>query len=157
MRRIRLRNSIYCGSYLCLAALVAPCWAANAALSLSAYRALGQPDLRQNAINMVGAATLNSPSGVAIDSSGHLYVTDTLNHRVLGWENVASFQNGTSAALVLGQQNFQQTVPNGIGSKGLNSPGGLAVDPTTGNLYVADVGNNRVVRFPHPFASPSNV
>lgn len=157
MRRIRSRNSIYCGSYLCLAALAAPCWAANAALSPSAYRALGQLDLRQNAVNMVGAATLNEPSGVAIDSSGHLYVADTLNHRVLGWENLASFQNGAAAALVLGQQNFQSTVPNGIGSKGLNSPSGLAVDPITGNLYVADVGNNRVVRFPAPFANQSNV
>ena len=158
MQLIKPGKWIYCGSCLWLAAtLGVPSRAGNAALSLSAYRALGQLDLRQNAINMVGAATLNSPSGVAVDSSGHLYVADTLNHRVLGWENVASFQNGAPAVLVLGQQNFQQTVPNGIGSKGLNSPDSLAVDPTTGNLYVADAGNNRVVRFPHPFATPTNV
>jgi len=158
MQWIKPGNWIYGGSCLWLAAtLGVPCWSGNAALSLSAYRALGQPDLRQNAVNMVGAATLNSPIGVAVEGSGHLYVADTLNHRVLGWENVAVFQNGAPATLVLGQQNFQQTVPNGIGSKGLNSPGGLAVDPATGNLYVADVGNNRVVRFPHPFANPSNV
>ena len=149
---------MYWGSYLCFAAtLGVPCQAANAALSLSAYRALGQSDLRQNAVNMVGPATLNAPTGVAVDSSGHLYVSDTLNHRILGWDNVASFQNGAAAVLVLGQQNFQSTVPDGIGSKGLNSPGGLAVDPLTGNLYVADVRNNRVVRFPAPFANQSNV
>lgn len=158
MKWIAAHKWIYCSSYLYLTAVFAvPCLAANAALSLSAYRALGQADLRQNAVNMVGAGTLNAPTGVAVDSTGHLYVSDTLNHRVLGWENVASFQNGAAAVLVLGQQNFQSTIPNGIGSKGLNAPGGLAVDPLTGNLYVADVGNNRVVRFPSPFANQSNV
>jgi len=158
MQWIKPSKWTYRGSCLWLAAtLGVSSWAGNAALSLSAYRALGQPDLRQNAVNMVGPAALNSPQAVAVDSSGHLYVADTLNHRVLGWENVASFQNGAPATLVLGQQNFQQTAPNGVGAKGLNGPGGLGVDPTTGNLYVADVGNNRVVRFPHPFASPSNV
>ena len=158
MQWIKPAKWISCRSYLWLAAtLGVACWADNAVLSLSAYRALGQPDLRQNAINIVGAAALNSPQSVAVDGSGHLYVADTLNHRVLGWDNVASFQNGAPATLVLGQQNFQQTVPNGIGSKGLNAPGGLTVDPITGNLYVADVGNNRVVRFPHPFTTPSNM
>ena len=158
MQWIKPVKWIYCGSCLWLAAtLGVAAWAGNAALSLSAYRALGQPDLRQNAVNMVGAAALHAPQGVAVDGAGHLYVADTLNHRVLGWESVASFQNGAPATLVLGQQNFQQTVPNGIGVKGLNSPGSLAVDPTTGNLYVADVGNNRVVRFPAPFANQSSV
>lgn len=158
MQWTKPRIWVYSGSYLWLTAVLGlPCLAANATLSLSAYRALGQPDLQQNAVNMVGAASLNAPQGVAVDSSGHLYVADTLNNRVLGWDNEGSFQNGEPATLVLGQQNFQETIPNGIGTKGLNSPGGVAVDPMTGNLYVADAGNNRVVRFPQPFTNPTNV
>jgi uncharacterized protein (TIGR03437 family) len=34
-------------------------------------------------------------------------------------------------------------------------PTGLAVDPATGNLFVADSGNGRVLRFPAPFAQTS--
>ncbi len=155
--RIKPINGIYTGGYLWLAvALAATCLGGNASLSLSAYRALGQPNLQQNAVNTATAASLNSPKGIAVDSSGHLYVADTSNHRVLGWADESSFQNGEGATLVLGQPNFDQTIPEGIGAQGLAFPAGLAVDPTTGNLYVADVGNNRVVRFPHPFASGYN-
>ena len=45
----------------------------------------------------------------------------------------------------------------GIGVKGFNAPLGLAVDPLTGNLYVADFNNNRVVRFLSPFANPTRI
>ena len=156
MQGTKISNRIYGGNCVWLLLhLGLPCWAGNAVLSLSAYRALGQADLRQNAVNMVGPSSLNSPQGVAVDAAGHLYVSDALNNRVLGWANETSLQNGEPAALVLGQSNFRHTIPNGLGPKGLTIPGGLAVDPITGNLYVADLGNNRVVRFPHPFVSGS--
>ncbi len=158
MRCTKQRKWIYRGSCLWLTgALATACLAANASLSLSAYRALGQPDLQQNGLNMVEASSLNAPQAVAVDSSGHLYVADTGNNRVLGWDNEASFQNGAAATLVLGQQNFQQTIPDEIGTKGLDAPTSVTVDPTTGDLYVADTGNNRVVRFAQPFANPTNV
>ena len=56
-----------------------------------------------------------------------------------------------------GQPGPQYSNPLGIGPMGLNSPLALAVDPTTGNLYVADYGNNRVLRFPSPFENRSRV
>lgn len=143
-------------SYLWLTALAVPCAAGNLALSLSAYRALGQPNLQDNGVNIVGAGTLNAPEGVAVDGSGHLYVADTFNHRILAWDSATSFQNGAPASLVLGQPNSQQSIPEGIGAKGLAFPASVAVDPTTGNLFVADDGNNRVLRFPQPFANTAN-
>ncbi len=138
------------------AAAVSVCGAAEVQLSPSAYRALGQPNLQQNGVNMVAGGTLNSPTGIAIDASGHLFVADTANHRVLAWENAATFQNGATAALVLGQPNLQQSIPEGIGLKGLAFPSSVAVDPVTNDLYVADSGNNRVVRFASPFANTAN-
>jgi uncharacterized protein (TIGR03437 family) len=135
---------------------VSLCAAANTQLSPSAYRALGQPNLQQNGVNMVEGSTLHSPTGIALDASGHLYVADTLNHRVLGWESATNFQNGAPAALVLGQPNPQQSVAEGIGPNGLAFPSGVAVDPITGDLFVADSGNNRVVRFLSPYAKVSN-
>jgi hypothetical protein len=68
-----------------------------------------------------GPATLarfNSPQAVAVDSTGTLYVADTLNHTV---------RKVTTAGLVTTLAGF-------------NSPSGLAVDPS-GNLYVADSGD----------------
>jgi uncharacterized protein (TIGR03437 family) len=131
---------------------------AHAQLSSSAYRVLGQPDLFQNGVNMVLGAELYSPSGVAVDSRGgkvHLYISDTRNSRVLGWEDTRSYQIGAPPTLVLGQPGAQNSRPMGIGVKGFNGPLGMAVDPLTGNLYVADAGNSRVLRFPSPFANPA--
>ena len=86
-----------------------------------------------------------------------LFVSDSLNHRVLAWEDARGFQIGDPPALVLGQPSSQHSGPLGIGAKGFNAPMGMAVDPATGNLYVADFGNHRVLRFPNPFANPSRI
>jgi serine/threonine protein kinase, bacterial len=68
---------------------------------------------------------LYEPQGVAVDSSGKLYVSD-FNNRVV--------------ALAPGS-NSQAELP----FNGLNYPEGLAVD-AQGAVYVADRGNNRVVK-----------
>lgn len=133
---------------------------AQAQLSTSAYRVLGQPDLLQNGINMVLGVELYSPSGVAVDARGgqvHLYISDTHNSRILAWQDAHSYQIGDPPALVLGQPGPQYSKPLGIGAKGFNAPLGLAVDPGTGNLFVADYGDNRVLRFPAPFSNPTRV
>jgi sugar lactone lactonase YvrE len=129
---------------------------ANAQLSPSAYRVLGQPDLQQQGINTVQATSLNGPGGVALDSRGgkvRLYIADTGNSRVLAWPDVHSYGIGDSPALVLGQPGPAYSNPQGIGSQGFNTPLGPAVDPTTGDLYVADSANSRVLRFRNPFAN----
>lgn len=129
-------------------------------LSPSAYRVLGQPDLRQNGLNLVQGVELNQPRSVALDARGgqtHIYISDTRNSRVLAWPDVASYQIGDAPALVLGQPGPQSTLTLGIGAKGFVSPLGLAVNPLTGDLYVADTGNSRVLRFLAPFANPSRI
>src|SRR5207237_7606285 len=110
----------------------------------SAYRVLGQADLRQSGINMVQGLELNAPSGIAIDARDgqvHLYISDGNNARVLAWQDIRSYQTGDPPALVLGQPGLQFSNPLGIGAKGFNTPLGLAVDPRHGNLYVAEFGN----------------
>jgi uncharacterized protein (TIGR03437 family) len=134
--------------------------AAYCQISGSAYRVLGQPDLRQNGINKVEGLEVNSPSGVALDTRGgeiHLYIADSLNHRVLGWRDVRLYQTGDAPNLILGQPSPQHSQPLGIGLNGFNVPIGLAVDPLSGDLYVADSGNHRVLRFPDPFANPFRI
>ena len=131
-----------------------------AQVSSSAYRVLGQTDLRQNGLNMVQGTELNQPGNIALDLRGgqtHLYISDTRNSRVLAWADVASYQIGDAPALVLGQPGPQNTNGYGIGAKGFNSPTGIAVNPVTGDLYVADFGSSRVLVFLAPFANPSRI
>ena len=110
--------------------------------------------------NMGVSAGLNAPQGIAVDTRGStpiLYVADTLNNRVLAWKNATSstLVNLQQPDKIIGQPNLYTTLPgvNGTGGvSGLSDPTGLAVD-SNGNLYVADSGNNRVLRYPSPFAS----
>ena len=54
--------------------------------------------------------------------------------------------NNMTANGVLGQLSFTSNV-SGTNSSSLNSPSGVAVDPTTGKLFVVDRYNNRVLRW----------
>ena len=124
-------------------------------------RIVGQPFLQQQgtitsvAPNLVEGRELYNPEAVAIDSSATpaiLYVADTNNSRVLAWKNAAGFTKGDPADKVIGQRDLFSTSPQGPGttlSTGLSLPLSVAVDKA-GNLYVADAGNNRIVRYPSP-------
>ena len=75
--------------------------------------------------------TLVTPTGVAVDGSGYLYIADAGANAII---RVA--QDGSSAvALTLAGLSLP-----------LLHPDGLAMDASH-NLYIADAGNNRVVRF----------
>jgi uncharacterized protein (TIGR03437 family) len=133
---------------------------AEAQLSSNAYRVLGQPNLSLNGLNMVQGTELYDPTGLAIDTRNgatHIYIADAGNARVMGWADTASYQIGDLPAVVLGQSGPQFT--NGIGNRGFNpqvGPFGMAIDPGSANLYVADPGNNRILRFPSPFSNLTN-
>ena len=116
--------------------------------------------------NLVEGREFNNPSAIAFDTSVTppiMYVVDTGNNRVLAWRNPDGLSVcGTSAAvtcglanLVIGQTDLYSTLPQGPAagaslSTGFFGPTAVAVD-AAGNLYVADGGNNRILRFPAPF------
>ncbi len=60
----------------------------------------------------------------------------------------AAIPNNASANLVLGQTLFTtNTSPSPATPSSLSTPGGVAVDPVTGKVFVSDQGNNRVLRY----------
>ena len=127
-------------------------------------RAVGTPQLTvfSNNPNLVEGRELFAPQAVALDNSvspPRLYVSDYANNRVLAWKNAATFTTGQTADLVIGQPDLLTTFQSGASAvaqrtsnytTGLTRPSGIAVDKN-GNLYVADGGNNRVLRYPTPF------
>src|ERR1035438_4394873 len=120
-------------------------------------RSIGSPALNITSTNpnLVEGREFYSPQSVAVDTSVSppiLYVSDTQNNRVLAWKNANSFQSGQKADLAIGQPDLLTTFPGGPGtaySTGLYQPTGIAA--YKGDLYVADSGNNRVLRYPNPF------
>src|SRR5438067_1635079 len=132
-------------------------------------RIVGQTVLQQtglltaSAVNLVEGREFNLPEGAAIDTSVSppiLYVVDAGNNRVLAWKNAFSFTKGAPKAdLVVGQRNFLSTGAQGPGtglSTGLFQPVAAAVDKS-GNLYVIDAGNNRILRYPTPFSQTGDL
>ncbi len=84
-------------------------------------------------------ATLNFPGAVAVDRQGHLYIADTMNHRV---RKVDAATGTISTIAGTGQHRWSGDGGPAV-SAALNEPAALVAD-THGNLYIADQSNNRV-------------
>ena len=83
-------------------------------------------------------AQLAFPLGVAVDIAGNLYFADSGNQRI---RKVAV---GGTITTVAGNGNTGFSGDGGVATSAqLNNPWGLAVD-TAGNLYIADLSNNRI-------------
>ena len=75
---------------------------------------------------------LNNPNGVAVDSTGNVYVADSNNNRIQKFNSSGVFITKWGT---LGSTDGK-----------FNNPRGVAVD-STGNVYVADSNNNRIQKF----------
>jgi uncharacterized protein (TIGR03437 family) len=85
------------------------------------------------------SAQLNLPIGVAVDSSGNVYIADFGNSRV---RKVSA--SGASIGTVAGNGSAGYSGDGGPAVKAqLNGPQGVAVD-AAGNLYIADTENNAI-------------
>ena len=85
------------------------------------------------------SAELFSPSAVLVDGSGNLYIADTVNNRIRKVDTAGNISTVAGGKIILG------SVGDGgpATSAQLLGPYALALD-NTGNLYIADTGNNRI-------------
>jgi DNA-binding beta-propeller fold protein YncE len=81
--------------------------------------------------NMVPGGGLGRPQGVAVDSSGQIYVSDSSTKAVDVFDSAG---------------NFERQIAGASPSEQFNDPWGLALDGAN-NLWVADVGHGLVDKF----------
>jgi sugar lactone lactonase YvrE len=95
-------------------------------------------------------ARLNSPQGVALDQAGDLFIADTFNNAIREVTPAGTITTLVDTAAKKGSSG------NGgpAAAAELNTPFALAVDGSTGDLYIADTSNNKV-RVVSGFAVPT--
>jgi streptogramin lyase len=110
-----------------------------------------------------GAGMLSSPSGLSANNLGNVWVADTGNNRIVEFNEKGEFVEtigtnvnktkveaaGTEAEKNLctaASGNVCQAATAGSAAGQLKAPQGIAVT-STGNLWVADTGNNRIEKF----------
>jgi uncharacterized protein (TIGR03437 family) len=83
-------------------------------------------------------AELNFPTGVAVDSSGNVYIADLVNLRI------RKLTSGGTISTVAGNGKYSYSGDGGQATSAqLNTPQAVAAD-SSGNLYIADTVNNVV-------------
>ena len=91
-------------------------------------------------------AALNTPSAVAAAPNGDIYIADTLNYRV----RMIDAKTGLIHTVAGNGRAGDAGDSVGVGDAGpaafatLNMPSDVALDPKTGDLYIADMHHNRI-------------
>jgi DNA-binding beta-propeller fold protein YncE len=100
-----------------------------------ATKVFGEPDFQTVAAGSTDAS-LSSPHHISCDTNGQLYVADSGNNRII------IFGDPNSAQTATGGQ------PSVLSINNLASPEGVYVNPSTGEIWVANTRNATAVRYP---------
>ena len=111
----------------------------------SASLEVGSPSFSTTGCSNTGPASVCSPNGITFDPSGNLWVADSENNSIVEFK--APFTTGESSSIVIGEYSDGQ--PN---ATNLDQPYGIAFD-SSGNLWVADASDNRVVEYAAPLSN----
>jgi DNA-binding beta-propeller fold protein YncE len=87
-------------------------------------------------------AEMNGPKHLCIDRDGTVLIADTENHRIVRFN-----PKDNTLTLVAGTGKKGNTLGDGDPLKAdFSQPHGVNVHPKTGDIYISDAGNNRVLK-----------
>ena len=110
---------------------------------------IGQTDFTTATCSVTATHLCGPFEGIAFDSKGDLWVSDTSSWRILEFK--PPFSNGMAASVVIGSSSMT-SASQGTTSTQLGGTWGLTFDGSD-DLWVADSFNNRVLEFKPPFAN----
>ncbi|MEB0302108.1 hypothetical protein, partial [Mucilaginibacter sp. 5C4] len=112
--------------------------------TVSAVSGLGNAGFANGAASV---ALFSYPTGITLDAAGNLLVADQFNNQI---RKIVTTTNATTGVVTVTASTLAGTLASGssnataIGTiASFNNPSGVAVD-ATGNVYVADFGNNQI-------------
>ena len=94
----------------------------------------GTAGVRGSADATGSAASFGSPTGIAVDTAGNLYVADTSN------DTIRKITSGGAVSTLAGTAATPGNADGTGNAARFNLPRGVTVDPT-GNVYIADTAN----------------
>jgi hypothetical protein len=112
--------------------------------------ALGQPNLTSGGANNGGisGSTLSTPRSISSDGT-KLYISDSLNNRILIW-NIIPTTMGQTADAVYGQSNLTSNTANSGGLSAFSLWLPMGIFATATKLFIPELGNDRVLVIPAP-------
>ena len=129
--------------------------AAAKANGAAADGVLGQPDFTTNTYSTTRTQTGNI-RGIFGDAVGRIYLVDEGNSRIMIYNNAATLANGAPADNVLGQADFTSSAaPAPPTASSFAFPNSMFIDNASNQIWVADAGNNRVLRFDVTIGGPT--
>lgn len=100
---------------------------------IAASKVFGQPDF-STIVKGTADTQMSGPRHLSADTDGRIYVADTVNNRVLIYDQINNTASaGAHATLILG---------------GFNTPESVFVNQTTGELWVTNTGGSTVLKYP---------
>jgi sugar lactone lactonase YvrE len=92
------------------------------------------------------SAQLNDPQGIAVDGAGDLFIADTFNNAIREVTPAGTISTVVNAATATGGTPPAGSEKSGVAptASRLNTPYGVAIDPSTDDLYIADTTNSKI-------------
>ena len=90
------------------------------------------------------SATMRAPDGVAVDSAGNIYISDSESAVIREVFSPTNPSSPNDITTIVGNGTFGFNGDGAATSIELTNPAGIVVDPPTGNLWIADYWSNRV-------------